>query len=177
MSLSPGQRSSRPATSPRVSHAGLTPGRDRGPVAFPLSEVDTCHLSSDSYTTKVHAAGSRERKRHSARRLPIQKTKINMSPSEGDIQGVATLDRRQLAKASLLELSRCSVCHVAPLVERYDTCLWLLSALCWLVVNYGEVLPEFFSVGSGGSQVSPELCCARFWLMLRCPLGGGASLG
>ncbi|MQM13931.1 hypothetical protein Taro_046859 [Colocasia esculenta] len=26
--------------------------------------------------------------------------------------------------------------------------LW--SALCWLVVNSGEVLPEFFSVGSGG---------------------------
>ncbi|MQL96908.1 hypothetical protein Taro_029583 [Colocasia esculenta] len=26
---------------------------------------------------------------------------------------------------------------------RCDTCLWLLSALCWLVVNSGEVLPEF----------------------------------
>ncbi|MQL80198.1 hypothetical protein Taro_012628, partial [Colocasia esculenta] len=42
------------------------------------------------------------------------------------------------------------VCRVAPLVERCDTCLWLLSALCWLVVNSGEVLPEFFSVGFGG---------------------------
>ncbi|MQL83704.1 hypothetical protein Taro_016199 [Colocasia esculenta] len=42
------------------------------------------------------------------------------------------------------------VCHVAPLVEHYDTCLWLLSALGWLVVNSGEVLLEFFSVGSGG---------------------------
>ncbi|MQM20129.1 hypothetical protein Taro_053144 [Colocasia esculenta] len=31
--------------------------------------------------------------------------------------------------ASLLELSRCSVCHVASLVERYDTCLWLLVNL------------------------------------------------
>ncbi|MQM21361.1 hypothetical protein Taro_054399 [Colocasia esculenta] len=50
---------------------------------------------------------------------------------------------------SLLELSRCFVCRVAPLVERCDTCLWLLSALCWLVLNSGEVLPEFFSVGSG----------------------------
>ncbi|MQM05408.1 hypothetical protein Taro_038218 [Colocasia esculenta] len=39
--------------------------------------------------------------------------------------------------ASLLELSRCLVCRVAPLVERCDTCLWLLPALCWLVVNSG----------------------------------------
>ncbi|MQL81799.1 hypothetical protein Taro_014250 [Colocasia esculenta] len=42
------------------------------------------------------------------------------------------------------------VCRVALLVECCDTCLWLLSALCWLVVNFGEVLSEFFSVGSGG---------------------------
>ncbi|MQM19918.1 hypothetical protein Taro_052930 [Colocasia esculenta] len=42
------------------------------------------------------------------------------------------------------------VYYVAPLVERCDTWLWLLSALCWLVVNSDEVLPEFFSVGSGG---------------------------
>ncbi|MQM17442.1 hypothetical protein Taro_050414 [Colocasia esculenta] len=27
------------------------------------------------------------------------------------------------------------VCRVAPLVERCDTCQWLLSALCWLVAN------------------------------------------
>ncbi|MQM05304.1 hypothetical protein Taro_038110 [Colocasia esculenta] len=46
------------------------------------------------------------------------------------------------------------VFHVAPLVERCDTCLWLLSALCLLVVNSGKVLPEFFSIGSDGS-----LCC------------------
>ncbi|MQM23455.1 hypothetical protein Taro_056519 [Colocasia esculenta] len=44
------------------------------------------------------------------------------------------------------------VCRVAPLVEHCDTWLWLLSALCWLVVNSGEVLPEFFSVGSGGGK-------------------------
>ncbi|MQL75018.1 hypothetical protein Taro_007410 [Colocasia esculenta] len=44
----------------------------------------------------------------------------------------------------------CLVCHVAPLVERCDTCLWSLPASCWLVVNSGEVFPEFFSVGSGG---------------------------
>ncbi|MQM11299.1 hypothetical protein Taro_044205 [Colocasia esculenta] len=40
-----------------------------------------------------------------------------------------------------------------------------------MVVNSGEVLPEFFSAGSGGSEASPELCCARFWLLRRCPLG------
>ncbi|MQL91328.1 hypothetical protein Taro_023938, partial [Colocasia esculenta] len=54
------------------------------------------------------------------------------------------------------------VCRVAPLVERCDTYLWLLSALCWLVVNSGEVLSEFFSIGSGGGDGSPELSCARF---------------
>ncbi|MQM06898.1 hypothetical protein Taro_039730 [Colocasia esculenta] len=52
----------------------------------------------------------------------------------------------------LLRLSRCSVCRVASLVELYDTCLWLLSAWCWLVVSSSEVLLEFFSVGSGGSE-------------------------
>ncbi|MQM19702.1 hypothetical protein Taro_052712 [Colocasia esculenta] len=41
------------------------------------------------------------------------------------------------------------VCCVAPLVEHCYTCLWLLSALCWLVVNSGELLLEFFFVGSG----------------------------
>ncbi|MQM16860.1 hypothetical protein Taro_049820 [Colocasia esculenta] len=56
----------------------------------------------------------------------------------------------RVGSASLLELSRCLVCHVAPLVEHCDTCRWLLPALCWLVVNSGEVLPEFFSVCSGG---------------------------
>ncbi|MQL89749.1 hypothetical protein Taro_022340 [Colocasia esculenta] len=44
------------------------------------------------------------------------------------------------------------VCRVASLVERCYTCLWLLSALCWLVVNSGELLPELFSVGIGGSE-------------------------
>ncbi|MQM20417.1 hypothetical protein Taro_053436 [Colocasia esculenta] len=68
--------------------------------------------------------------------------------------------------ASLLELSRCLVCRIAPLVERYDTCLWLLPALCWLVVNSGEVFSEFFSVGSGGGEASPELCCAHFCVAL-----------
>ncbi|MQM10598.1 hypothetical protein Taro_043489 [Colocasia esculenta] len=58
--------------------------------------------------------------------------------------------------ASLLELSKCSMCRVTSLVEYYDTCLWLLSALCWLFVNSGEVLLKFFIVGSGGSEVSPE---------------------
>ncbi|MQL93830.1 hypothetical protein Taro_026478, partial [Colocasia esculenta] len=59
-----------------------------------------------------------------------------------------------LPSASLLELSRFLVCCVAPLVEHCDTCLWLLPALCWLVVNSSEVLPEFFSVGSGGEPLA-----------------------
>ncbi|MQL80814.1 hypothetical protein Taro_013266 [Colocasia esculenta] len=45
-----------------------------------------------------------------------------------------------------------SVCRVASLIECCDTCLWLLSAWCWLVVSSGEVLPKSFSVGSGGSE-------------------------
>ncbi|MQM15336.1 hypothetical protein Taro_048282 [Colocasia esculenta] len=36
------------------------------------------------------------------------------------------------------ELSRCLACCVAPLVERCNTCLWLLSAWCWLVVSSGS---------------------------------------
>ncbi|MQM23622.1 hypothetical protein Taro_056689, partial [Colocasia esculenta] len=36
------------------------------------------------------------------------------------------------------ELSRCLACCVAPLVERCNTCMWLLSAWCWLVVSSGE---------------------------------------
>ncbi|MQM04873.1 hypothetical protein Taro_037679, partial [Colocasia esculenta] len=61
----------------------------------------------------------------------------------------------------------CSVCRVASLVERCDTCLWLLSTWCWLVVSSCEVLMEFFSIGSGRSKISPELCCVRFWLLLQ----------
>ncbi|MQL77144.1 hypothetical protein Taro_009547 [Colocasia esculenta] len=65
------------------------------------------------------------------------------------------------SSALLLKLSRCSVCRVAPLVERCDTYLWLLSALCWLVVNSGEVLPEAFSIGSGGSECSVSFLSRR----------------
>ncbi|MQL76004.1 hypothetical protein Taro_008385, partial [Colocasia esculenta] len=60
------------------------------------------------------------------------------------------------------------VCRVAPLVEHCDTYLWLLSALCWLVVNSGEVLPEFFSVGSGGGLF--RACFCRLWCYLRVEL-------
>ncbi|MQL95810.1 hypothetical protein Taro_028482 [Colocasia esculenta] len=35
---------------------------------------------------------------------------------------------RRILSALLLRLGRCSVCRVASLVERCDTCLWLLSA-------------------------------------------------
>ncbi|MQL83803.1 hypothetical protein Taro_016303 [Colocasia esculenta] len=62
---------------------------------------------------------------------------------------------RQVQSVLLSELSRCSVCHIAPLVERCGTCMWLLSAWCWLVVSSSEVLPESFSIGSGGSEISP----------------------
>ncbi|MQM04888.1 hypothetical protein Taro_037693 [Colocasia esculenta] len=79
--------------------------------------------------------------------------------------------RVRLGVSRRLREPTCSVCCVALLVERCDTCLWLLSALCWLVLNSSEVLPKFFSVGSGGSEVSPELRCARFWLLSCCPLG------
>ncbi|MQL75182.1 hypothetical protein Taro_007553 [Colocasia esculenta] len=39
-----------------------------------------------------------------------------------------------------------------------------------VVARAKQVLSEFFSVGSGGSVVSPEPWCARFWLLLRCLL-------
>ncbi|MQL83983.1 hypothetical protein Taro_016482 [Colocasia esculenta] len=86
------------------------------------------------------------------------------------VEGVLAL----LESARLLELSRCFVCRVAPLVERCDTCLWLLSALCWLVVNSGEVLPEFFSVGSGGGlrYAAVELAVAFWWVFPERRLGG-----
>ncbi|MQM18953.1 hypothetical protein Taro_051953 [Colocasia esculenta] len=54
----------------------------------------------------------------------------------------------------------CSVCRVASPVEHCDTCLWLLSAWRWLVVSSGEVLPEFFSIGSGGSEECSVLISA-----------------
>ncbi|MQM17460.1 hypothetical protein Taro_050432 [Colocasia esculenta] len=50
------------------------------------------------------------------------------------------------------------VCCVALLVEHCYTYLWLLSALCWIVVNSGEFLPEFFSVGSGGRLFRACFC-------------------
>ncbi|MQM20911.1 hypothetical protein Taro_053941 [Colocasia esculenta] len=63
------------------------------------------------------------------------------------------------------------VCRVAPLVERCDTCLWLLPALCWLVVNSGEVLPEFLSVGSGGGEVFPRTVLCSFLVVAVLPSG------
>ncbi|MQM13523.1 hypothetical protein Taro_046448 [Colocasia esculenta] len=73
------------------------------------------------------------------------------------------------------ELSRCLACCVAPLVERCNTYLWLLSAWCWLVVSSSEVLLEFFSVGSGlfrarfcccGATSGFEVCCWLGWCVL-----------
>ncbi|MQL82872.1 hypothetical protein Taro_015347 [Colocasia esculenta] len=55
-------------------------------------------------------------------------------------------------------------------VEHCDTCLWLLSAWCWLVVSSGEVLLEFFSVGSGGSEFGVVLNGALVVLVEDYPL-------
>ncbi|MQM20380.1 hypothetical protein Taro_053398, partial [Colocasia esculenta] len=63
------------------------------------------------------------------------------------------------------------VCHVEPLVERCDTCLWLLSALCWLFVNSGEVFPEFFSVGSGRGEVFSRTMLCSFLVVTALPSG------
>ncbi|MQM12607.1 hypothetical protein Taro_045528, partial [Colocasia esculenta] len=63
------------------------------------------------------------------------------------------------------------VCCVAPLVECCDTYLWLLSALCWLVVDPGEVLPEFFSASSGGGEVFPRTLLCSFLVVAVLPSG------
>ncbi|MQL81774.1 hypothetical protein Taro_014229 [Colocasia esculenta] len=77
--------------------------------------------------------------------------------------------------ALLLELSRCSVCRVASLVERCDTCPCLLSAwlrcIAWLPyvlgLRYAVVLagafwwvfPERCLGGSSGGSPRTILCC------------------
>ncbi|MQL93375.1 hypothetical protein Taro_026018 [Colocasia esculenta] len=61
------------------------------------------------------------------------------------------------------------VCHVAPLIECCDTCLWLLPALCWLFVNSGEVFPKFFSVGSSGGEVFPRTVLWSFLVVAALP--------
>ncbi|MQM19723.1 hypothetical protein Taro_052733 [Colocasia esculenta] len=73
--------------------------------------------------------------------------------------------------ALLLGLSRYSVCRVASLVERCNTCLWLLSGWCWLVVSSGEVLPESFSVGSGGSESFSQDCSVLVSAVVVLPQG------
>ncbi|MQL97592.1 hypothetical protein Taro_030287, partial [Colocasia esculenta] len=56
---------------------------------------------------------------------------------------------------TLVGKSRCSLCHVASLVKRCDSCLWLLSAWCWLVVSSGETEVHHL-VALCSSEVSPE---------------------
>ncbi|MQL98349.1 hypothetical protein Taro_031055, partial [Colocasia esculenta] len=81
------------------------------------------------------------------------------------------------AQSSFAHAKQMLVCRVAPLVERCDTCLWLLPALCWLVGNSGEVLREFFSVGSGGGEVFPRTLLCSFLVVAALPSSCGASLG
>ncbi|MQL68062.1 hypothetical protein Taro_000351, partial [Colocasia esculenta] len=52
--------------------------------------------------------------------------------------------------------SRCSMCRVASLVERCNTCLWLLSTWCWLVVNSSKAEVHRL-VALCSSEVSLEL--------------------
>ncbi|MQM20502.1 hypothetical protein Taro_053524, partial [Colocasia esculenta] len=69
------------------------------------------------------------------------------------------------------------MCRIAPLVEHCDTCLWLLPALCWLVANSGEVLSEFFSLGSGGGlrYAAVVLAVAFWWVFPEQCLGGSGG--
>ncbi|MQM20313.1 hypothetical protein Taro_053332, partial [Colocasia esculenta] len=70
------------------------------------------------------------------------------------------------------------VCHAAPLVEHCDTYLWLFPALCWLVVNSGEVLPGIFSVGSGrGLRYAAVVLAIAFWSVFQERRLGGSSGG
>ncbi|MQL80971.1 hypothetical protein Taro_013426 [Colocasia esculenta] len=85
------------ATRP-LSLSGLTPEGDIGPVTSLLPDADTCHPSSDHYTTKMHVASSKERRRHRASRLPNWKATSHMSSSEGDKPCVATLDGGRLVR-------------------------------------------------------------------------------
>ncbi|MQM18638.1 hypothetical protein Taro_051633 [Colocasia esculenta] len=77
------------------------------------------------------------------------------------VEGVSTL----LAAPLLLG---CFVCRVASLVECCDTCLWLLSAWCWLVVSSGEAeVHRLVALCSG--EVFPEPFVVV--LSLRCAVG------
>ncbi|MQL97864.1 hypothetical protein Taro_030565, partial [Colocasia esculenta] len=76
--------------------------------------------------------------------------------------------------------SRCSMCHVASLVERSDNCLWLLSAWCWLVVSSGEVEMHrlvalcsgevFLELYLGGSSGGSPRTGLRCFYLLQCSL-------
>ncbi|MQM12720.1 hypothetical protein Taro_045638 [Colocasia esculenta] len=73
--------------------------------------------------------------------------------------------------ALLLELSRCSMCRVASLVERCDTCLWLFVGLvlagCELVRDELSLLPVGLSVLQSAWAFSVKVLCAwpYVWLL------------
>ncbi|MQM16563.1 hypothetical protein Taro_049521 [Colocasia esculenta] len=92
--------------------------------------------------------------------------------------------------ALLSELSRCSVCRVASLVERYDTCLWLLSA--WFPEDYVVLISgccctaleaeDCFALVSAVAVLPQSLRCAvglagAFWRVFieRCLGGSGGG--
>ncbi|MQM18415.1 hypothetical protein Taro_051406 [Colocasia esculenta] len=77
--------------------------------------------------------------------------------------GVGLLPVELVESALLLELSRCSVCRVASLVEHYDTCQWLLSAWCWLVAKVHHLAALCSSVVS---QNRSEVCYCFGWCIL-----------
>ncbi|MQM10525.1 hypothetical protein Taro_043417 [Colocasia esculenta] len=78
------------------------------------------------------------------------------------VEGVLALLAVPLLWVGVDRAKQMLVCRVAPLVKQCDTCLWLLPALGWLVVNFGKVFPEFFSAGSGRSEFEVSIV----WLVV-----------
>ncbi|MQM07613.1 hypothetical protein Taro_040457 [Colocasia esculenta] len=65
------------------------------------------------------------------------------------------------------------VCCVAPLVERCDTWLWLLSALCSLVLNSGWFCLWVLNL----VEVRGGRACGEMYFSLGCLVSLGVTLG
>ncbi|MQL67901.1 hypothetical protein Taro_000153 [Colocasia esculenta] len=138
---------------------------------FPSSPTLGRLPSGDPSMEQLASSFGAEKRRHGARRRwpCVVKTLRCSCCCAVCVASVATQRVRALATRlapdslavvflvwrTLAGKSKCYVCHVGSLVERCDTCLWLLSAWCWLVVSSGEALPESFSVGYGRSFLEP----------------------